>query len=316
MPGINNSSRQEKLQNKLSHCTASFLHYLQYERRLSPHTLRSYSTDLQQFCSYLDSDYQLHSIEGINHLIVRSWVVSLIEAGLSARSVNRKITVLKTWYKHLLRQQLVSINPMLKVQAPKLSKRLTLFVEKGNMIRLLDHSDFGTDFNGIRNQLVIELFYATGIRLAELIGLRLKDVDLYSCSLKVMGKRQKQRIVPFSESLKKKIEGYLELRKSVKIRSVQDKNEDCFFVLDNGKKLYEKFVYRLINNYLSMVTTIEKKSPHVLRHTFATHMLDNGADINAIKELLGHASLSATQIYTHNSVEKLKAIHKQAHPRS
>ena len=200
---------------------------------------------------------------------------------------------------------------MPKIQSPKISKRLTVFVEKDNMDKLLDNIDFGDDFVGIRNQLIIELFYATGIRLAELIGLKQNNLDMYNCSIKVLGKRNKERIIPFADSLKPKIKKYL-----VQKAKIDNINNDRFFVTEKGNKLYEKLVYRVINNYLSMVTTVEKRSPHVLRHTFATHMLNNGADLNAIKELLGHSSLAATQVYTHNTVEKLKSIHKQAHPKA
>jgi integrase/recombinase XerC len=208
----------------------------------------------------------------------------------------------------LLRQQLVTENPMLKIQSPKTSKRLPVFVEKDKMDALLDTIEFGSDFDGERNKLIIEVLYATGIRLSELINLKQSNVDLTSCQLKVLGKRNKERIVPFNNSLKQLIEGYLEHKELTE--------SYYLFVTKNGKKLYEKFVYRLVNKYLSQVTSSNKKSPHVLRHTFATHMLNNGADLNAIKELLGHANLSATQVYTHNTVEKLKNAHKQAHPKA
>lgn len=295
----------------ISQLKDNFLQYLQFEKRLSPHTVISYNIDLDQFITYLKDSYQVDAIEGVDHLIIRSWIVSLMELKVSARTINHKITALKTFYKYLLRQKAVTDNPMPKIQSPKISRRLTVFVEKDNMDKLLDNVEFGDDFAGIRNQLIIELFYATGIRLAELIGLKEKNVDLYNFTIKVLGKRNKERIIPFADSLKPKIKKYLDQKQ--KISSIKN---DCFFVTEKGNKLYEKLVYRVINNYLSMVTTIEKRSPHVLRHTFATHMLNNGADLNAIKELLGHSSLAATQVYTHNTVEKLKTIHKQAHPKA
>lgn len=286
----------------------NFLQYLQYEKRFSNHTLVAYTNDLHQFLEYLFISYEIKDTEEINHTIVRSWVVSLMEQKVSPRSVNRKISTLKTFYKYLLRQNTVMENPMLKIQSPKTSKRLPVFVEKQNMDMLLDNIDFGEDFEGQRNKLIIELFYATGIRLSELINLKTSDIDLFNCQLKVLGKRNKERIIPFNNQISESLKKY--------ITQKGDLEHDYLFINKKGKKIYEKFVYRVVNNYLSQVTTLDKKSPHVLRHSFATHMLNNGADLNAIKELLGHANLSATQIYTHNTVEKLKNIHKQAHPKA
>lgn len=286
----------------------SFLEYLRYEKRSSSHTLLAYTNDLDQFFSYLAATYQINSISEINHIIIRSWIVRLMEQKISPRSVNRKITTLKTFYKYLLRQKEVTENPMLKIQSPKTSKRLPVFVEKDKMDILLDNTAFGEDFEGQRNKLIIELFYASGMRLSELINLKDGNVNMSKCQLKVLGKRNKERIIPFNDELKELLKRYL------KIKPVA--NEGYLFVNQKGGKLYEKFAYRVVNRYLSGVTTIDKKSPHVLRHTFATHMLNNGADLNAIKELLGHANLSATQVYTHNTVEKLKNIHKQAHPKA
>ena len=196
---------------------------------------------------------------------------------------------------------------MLKIISPKTSKRLPVFVEKDNMDALMDKIEFGEDVEGIRNKLIIELFYATGIRLSELINLKQANVDLEACQIKVLGKRNKERIIPFGNEIKNSIQKYMDAKPGLP--------GEFLFQMTSGKKMYEKFVYRLVNEYLSMVTTVDKRSPHILRHTFATHMLNNGADLNAIKELLGHANLSATQVYTHNTVEKLKNIHKQAHPK-
>lgn len=291
-------------------CRDTFLNYIQYEKRFSKHTLLAYANDLEQFYNYLSSTYEINSITEINHSIIRSWMVSLVEQKkplISPRTINRKVTTLKTFYKYLLRQKLVIENPMLKIQAPKISKRLPVFVEKDNMNQLLN-GQFEDSFEGKRDKLIIELFYATGIRLSELINLKQKDVDLYACQLKVLGKRNKERIIPFNDALKEEIKAYLEAKK--------DLSNEYLFIRVNGKKMYEKLVYELVKKYLSNVTSINKKSPHILRHTFATHMLNNGADINAIKELLGHSSLAATQVYTHNTVEKLKSIHKQAHPKA
>lgn len=286
----------------------SFLEYLQYEKRFSQHTLLAYAGDLSQFTQYLQETYEIKTVQEITHTVIRSWIVSMMEEKISPRSVNRKITTLKTFYKFLLRQQVVTENPMLKIQSPKTSRRLPVFVEKDNMTELLDRIQFGNDFEGTRNKLIIELFYATGIRLSELINLKRSNVHTGSSQLKVMGKRNKERIVPFNEALKGLIEEYLTYS--------EVESGEYLFVTKTGKKLYEKLVYRIVNKYLSQVTSINKKSPHVLRHTFATHMLNNGADLNSIKELLGHANLSATQIYTHNTVEKLKNVHRQAHPKA
>lgn len=284
-----------------------FLEFIRFEKRFSNHTLVAYSSDLEQFLNYLTITYEIKNSSEVNHTIIRSWIVSLMEQKISPRSVNRKITTLKTFYKYLLRQNIVVENPMLKILSPKTSKRLPAFIEKEKMDTLLDDTAFGDDFEGQRNKLIIELFYATGIRLSELINLKQANVDLFLCQIKVLGKRSKERIVPFNSLLKAQIKNYLNIK--------GDLSDEFLFVNKNGKQLYEKFVYRLVNTYLSQITTSDKKSPHVLRHTFATHMLNNGADLNAIKELLGHANLSATQIYTHNTVEKLKNIHKQAHPK-
>lgn len=286
----------------------SFIQYLQFEKRFSNHTVLAYSTDLTQFYDYIETAYQISDLGEINHTLVRSWIVSMMEQKISSRSINRKITTLKTFYKYLLRQGIVKENPMLKVQAPKTSKRLPVFVEKDKMDQLLDTVSFEDDPEAERNRLIIELFYATGMRLSELIGLKQANVDLSRGQLKVLGKRNKERIIPFGDELGGKLKAYLEGNNSAE--------DEYFFTGKSGKKLPEKLVYTIVKKYLSMVTTIDKKSPHVLRHTFATHMLNNGADLNAIKELLGHANLSATQIYTHNTVEKLKNIHKQAHPKA
>jgi integrase/recombinase XerC len=292
----------------IDRCRDSFVEYLQFEKRFSPHTLVAYQTDLSQFIDYLEHTYEIKTIEEVNHSLIRSWIVDLMNHKISPRSVNRKITTLKTFYKFLLRQKIVIENPMLKIQSPKTSKRLPVFVEKEKMDTLLDTIEFGGDGAGLRNKLIIELFYATGMRLSELINLKESDVDLYANQVKVLGKRNKERIIPFAAELKNLIKKYMD--------SKPESSIDLLFLSDKGKKMSEKFVYTSVKMYLSQVTTIDKKSPHVLRHTFATHMLNNGADLNAIKDLLGHANLSATQVYTHNTVEKLKNIHKQAHPKA
>lgn len=296
-------------------CRNEFLEFIQFEKRSSNHTLVAYSNDINQLVTYLSTTYEITKIAEVNHSIIRSWIVSLMEQKISPRSVNRKITTLKTFYKFLLRQNIVTENPMLKILSPKTSKRLPIFIEKEKMDTLLDDTVFGDDFEGKRNKLIIELFYATGIRLSELINLKQSNVDLYLCQIKVLGKRNKERIIPFNTILKEQIQQYITAKANPDSPDSYRGDDEFLFINKNGKQLYEKFVYRIVNTYLSQITTVNKKSPHVLRHTFATHMLNNGADLNAIKELLGHANLSATQVYTHNTVEKLKNIHKQAHPK-
>ena len=286
----------------------AFLEYIQFEKRFSNHTLVAYTNDLNQFIIYLSTVYEIKNVVEVNHTIIRSWIVSLMEQKITPRSVNRKITTLKTFYKFLLRQSIVIENPMLKIQAPKTSKRLPVFVEKEKMDTLLDNVDFGDDVEGQRNKLIIELFYATGMRLSELINLKQANIDLHSLQMKVLGKRNKERIIPFNREIKNEIQKYIKTKESLP--------NEFLFETKTGTKLYDKLVYRIITTYLAQITTLDKKSPHVLRHTFATHMLNNGADLNAIKELLGHANLSATQVYTHNTVEKLKNIHQQAHPKA
>lgn len=287
-----------------------FLQYIKFEKRFSPHTITAYQSDLGQFYAFLEKTYQLNDIKAVNHQIIRSWIASLMEQKTSSRSIHRKLTSLKTFYKFLLREGEVKINPMQKVVAPKVSKRLPVFVDKKNMNAMLDNIDFGKDLEGLRNRLILEMFYCTGMRLSELINLKISQVNNYTGTIKVLGKRNKERLIPFTPPLKNLIDQYMSERKKARL------NSEYIFVTERGEKVYEKLVYRVVRQYLSAATTADKKSPHVLRHTFATHMLNNGADLNAIKELLGHSNLSATQVYTHNSFEKLKNIYKQAHPRA
>jgi integrase/recombinase XerC len=289
-----------------------FIQYIQFEKRYSAHTITSYRNDLSQFFSYLDSDYKISEINEINFQHIRSWLVYLMEHNITTRTINRKITTLKSFYRFLLKEKLTEENPMNMVIAPKMSKRLPLFVEKNKMDKLFDNFDFGSDYIGIRDKLIIEMFYMTGMRLSELVNITSKDIDIQKKCIKVLGKQNKERIIPFTTTLEKHISIYMNLRDS--LPNAHDSK--YFFLKLNGEKIYNKLVYRLINYYLSIVTTLDKKSPHVLRHTFATHMLNNGADLNAIKEILGHANLSATQIYTHNTVEKLKKVYKQSHPKA
>ncbi len=270
----------------------------------------AYESDLNQFFEFQKKLYEVEKPDQVSQSMVRSWMVSLMESGVGARSINRKITALKTFYKFLLRRDEVKLNPLLKVQSPKISKRLPVFVEESKMQLLFTDVNFGDGFDAIRDRLILELLYATGMRRAELIGLTDERIDLYQCQVKVLGKRNKERIIPFTSKLKELIEAYLVARKEIAPFPAS------FFVSSKGISMYPKMVYRIVTERLSAVTTLEKKSPHILRHTFATHMLNNGADLNSVKELLGHANLSATQVYTHNTIEKLKEVYKQAHPRA
>ncbi|MDX9726143.1 MAG: tyrosine-type recombinase/integrase [Bacteroidales bacterium] len=290
----------------------SFLKYLQAEKRYSPLTARSYLNDLNQFENHLGSGEFAGNPASVSSHDVRSWIVSLMEQGLTAKSIHRKISSLRVFYRYLRKEGIAGTDPLEKVVLPKIRKKLPVFVEEDALDRLLDEYDFGDDFAGLRNSLIIEMLYVTGMRRAELTGLRDADVDLGGESLKVTGKRNKQRIIPLLKPFTIKIEKYLKSRDEM----FPGKMQEWFFVSDRGNKLYDKYVYNVVRKYLSMVTTMEKKSPHVLRHSFATHMLNHGADLNSIKELLGHANLSATQIYTHNSFEKLIKIYRQAHPRA
>ncbi len=290
----------------------SFIKYIQYEKRYSPHTVLAYQNDLDQFQAYLSKTYEISDIAEVNHTVIRSWIVSLMEQKITPRSINRKITTLKTYYKFLIREGVVEQNPMLKILSPKTSKRLPVFVEKGAMDHLLDQIEFADDYIGLRDKFILELFYATGMRLAELVSLKVTSIDLFNNNLKVLGKRNKERIIPFSNPMKGLITKYLELKKSDDLL----KDSEYLFLNKAGKQISREQVQAMVKKYLSMVTTIDKKSPHVLRHTFATNMLNNGAEINSVKEILGHSSLAATQVYTHNTIEKLKNIHKQAHPKA
>jgi len=290
----------------------SFLQYLQIEKRYSPHTVRSYLNDLDQFYSFLSSlDLPVDPLTVSSHDI-RAWIVAMLKNKYTTVTVHRKISCLRVFYRYLRKEGVVDIDPLEKVVLPKRKKSLPAFVEEKAMSELLDNYSFGDGFAGIRNRTIIELLYLTGIRRSELIGLRSVDVDLAEGSVKVTGKRNKQRIIPLVKPFIKRLEEYIAIRNEF----VTSCDDGWFFITDKGNKLYDKYVYNTVNKYLAMVTTIEKKSPHILRHTFATHMLNRGADLNSIKELLGHANLSATQIYTHNTFEKLRKVYKQAHPRA
>ena len=290
----------------------SFLDFLKFEKRYSKLTVRSYKNDLLQFSAYCQDELGQDNTSKATYRNIRSWIIRLLENGMSSNTVKRKISSLKSYFKFLMKQGVLEQNPMTKVISPRSKKVLPGFIEQEPMNLLLDQFDFGEGYIGARDKLIIELFYITGIRRAELVSLKLSDVQVDKLIIKVTGKRNKERIIPVSKEFAQTLADYIDMRN----KNFAEMSESSFFLTAKGGSVYPEMVYRLVRKYLRFVTTFEKKSPHTLRHTFATHMLNNGADINAIKELLGHASLSATQIYTHNSFEKLKEIYKQAHPRA
>ena len=286
-----------------------FLEFLKFEKRSSEHTVKSYQTDLDQFQKYLLAQYECSAPETASPSILRSWVVSLMEEGLNPVSINRKIASLRSYYGFLRRKKLIDSDPSKILSALKTRKKLPAFVEEKSMEMLFDTELFSDDFEGLRDRAILEILYGTGIRLTELVNLEIKDIDLIGRTIRVFGKRAKERMVPVSSGLVEIVKKYLEKRST-------SENTSILILTDSGKPVYPVFVQRTVRRYLSAVTTLSQKSPHVLRHTYATHLLNRGADLNAIKELLGHANLAATQIYTHNSIEKLKKTHQQAHPKA
>jgi len=287
-----------------------FIRYVQYEKRFSPHTIKAYETDLLQFQTFLTT-YETTLAEA-THTLVRSWVMECMEASTGAKSINRKISSLRSFYKFLQREGLVVKSPMEQVQAPKIPKRLPVIVEEAKLNALLDDEAlFSIGFEGLRDRVVLELLYGTGIRLAELLGLKNSDIDDYNQQIKVLGKRNKERIIPLAKPLYALLKVYLDQKNELNFTGTEK-----LIVTDKGTAAYPKLIYRLVKQALGEVSTQDKKSPHILRHSFATALLNKGAELTAIKELLGHANLSATQVYTHNSIEKLKSIYKQAHPKA
>ncbi len=289
---------------------SDFITYLKSQKRVSSHTIIAYEKDLNDFLDYLEKEFKVESINNVNHKIIRFWMASILDSGLKARTVNRKISALKTYYKFLLKNCLVSKNPMLKIISPKTEKKLPEFTTEKDIDKVLNNHLFNDDFVGSRNKLIVTLFYTTGIRRAELVALTLNDFDTYNSLIRVLGKGNKQRSIPITHEI---LEMY---KKYLYIRNEKETFTNNVFITEKGQKVYDRLVYEVVKKALGNVTSQQKKSPHVLRHTFATHMLNNGADLNAIKEILGHANLSATQVYTHNSIEKLKKTFKQSHPRS
>lgn len=287
----------------------SFLEYLKKEKRYSNHTVLSYETDLGQFEKYCSNEFEIESVFEVSRQVIRSWVVSLVDLEMESRTIKRKVSCLKSFFKNLKKNEVIDVDPSYQIVTPKIKKRLPVFVDSKSMDNLLDRVYFGDGFSGARDLLMVRLFYETGIRLSELIGIKESDVNLSKNELKIIGKRNKERIIPVTQEMIADCRAMIELKKEM------DFTEVNLLLTDRGKKLYSKFVYRKINKYLSTVTSLGKKSPHVLRHTFATQMLNNGAELNAIKEILGHSSLAATQVYTHNTIDKLKEIYKNTHPK-
>jgi integrase/recombinase XerC len=290
----------------------SFLDFCKFEKRYSGHTIISYQTDLVDFMDYLSVQFGVNSFNEINHSFIRSWLAGLKEKGLSAKSINRKISSLKSFFKYHLRTGTINATPMAKVISPKIAKRLPVFIKEEDTVRMINTAALATeDWKSLNARMLIIIFYATGMRLSELINLREKQVDVSKSQIKVLGKGNKERIIPVSPELIGAIKEYQQLKKKE-----FEQTDDMLLVTEKGKRLYPKYAYLLVNQVLAQASTLDKKSPHVLRHTFATHLMNNGADLNAVKELLGHSSLASTQVYTHNTIEKLKDIHKKAHPKA
>lgn len=291
---------------------SKFIEYLATEKNYSKHTVTAYKKDLEDFRIFCDLEYDIKSIDAVSYSIIRSWIVLLVSSGINNRSINRKMSSLKAYYKFLMLIGSQQSTPFAKHKALKITHKVVMPFSSDEMRQLLNEIPFEDDYEGIRDKLIIELLYATGIRRNELINLKIKNIQFDPDTIKVLGKRNKERIIPLIPKVSLLVKEYLKKRDQLK--TIHDSS--FLFLLKSGYKIYDSLVYRLINHYFSVVTNKEKKSPHILRHTFATHLLNKGADLNAVKELLGHASLSSTQVYTHNSIATLKKVHSAAHPRS
>lgn len=287
-----------------------FLNYIKFEKRYSQHTLAAYQRDLEQFTEFLFTDFEAPALNKVTSAIIRSWMAELKENGNSAKTINRKISTLKSFFLFLMKQKEIEQTPLATVVTPKINKRLPAFVAEKDIDTLFNYVEFNDNWKGRTDRLVLLVFYNTGMRLSELVNLKEHQVDASYSQLKVLGKGNKERIIPLSKELLSELKSYI-ADKPVKLEGVGN-----VFINEKGKALYDKYVYKLVKQNLSLVTTLQKKSPHILRHTFATHLTNSGADINAVKELLGHSSLAATQVYTHNNIEKLKEAYKKAHPKA
>ena len=294
------------------HIIQVFLDHLKFQKRYSQHTIVSYQTDLVDFFNFIEKEFEATFPVEIKSSFVRSWLAGLKEKGLESKSINRKISTLKSFFKYHLRQGLIQTSPMVTILSAKVKKRLPQFVAEKDINTLFNYVEFPDNWNGKTNRLLLHLLYNTGIRQAELINLKEAHIDIRNSTIKVLGKGNKERILPVSNELGQLIQQYLDNKHD----NFKVPNIEILLVNEKGKKLYPKYIYTVVKKYLSDVTTLDKKSPHVLRHTFATHLMNNGADINAVKELLGHSSLAATQVYTHNTIEKLKEVHSKAHPKA
>jgi integrase/recombinase XerC len=291
---------------------AQFLDYLRFQKRYSPHTIISYENDLTAFATFLTKEYESPAVDSIKTTYIRTWLADLKENGISSKSINRKISSLRSFFKYLLKNEVVKVSPVTAIISPKMPKRLPQFVEEKDVKNLFGETVFSEGFKGLTEKLILEILYNTGTRKAELINLKEYQIDFSNSNIKVTGKGNKERIIPINNQLIDQIKLYI----AEKRRLIGREEKNFLLVSEKGKPLDPKYVYNIAKKYLSLVTTIDKKSPHIFRHSFATHLMNNGADINAVKELLGHSSLAATQIYTHNTIEKLKDVYKKAHPKA
>ena len=287
-----------------------FIEYLSFEKKYSPHTTRAYQDDLNSFQAFCNATFENQQLIDVNYSQIRSWIVEMVGQNISNRSINRKISSLKTFYKFLIKTKQLEESPLLKHQALKVSKRIQVPFSEKEINEVINKLDDNDDFESVRNKLIVELLYSTGMRRAELIEIKIGAIDFSNAMLKVLGKRNKERYIPLLKSVLQTLKIYIEKREDI------TSDNDYLFITKKGNKIYPNFVYRIINDYFSSVSSKVKKSPHVMRHSFATHLLNEGADLNSVKELLGHSSLASTQIYTHSSLSELKKVYNQAHPRS
>ncbi len=310
--GYKNSNFKKNKSGVLENAIPKFIDYLKFEKRYSANTIRSYEDDLRALDVFLKQEFGDMELKEITPAVVRSWLASLKDNGMGSRTIVRKISTLRSFYKHLLRNGIVDVSPMTAIIAPKTNKRLPVFVEQEDMAVLFEQVTFPDDWTGWTDRLLLAILYHTGIRLSELIGIKETHIDEGRKTIKVLGKGNKERVIPVDPRLIDAIKEYRQHKRA----ELESPDPQYLLVTEKGRKLYPQYVYRVTTSYLAQVTTIEKKSPHVLRHTFATHLMNAGAELNSVKELLGHASLAATQIYTHNTIEKLKDIYRKAHPKA